>query len=567
MSFRRRPYPEVLDSLLTSLLGGVAAEAHPFPPAGEKSKPPFRHILCQTSVRQVFSVWGTVNGAAYLFKVDADYRLLDDKKSVEWSVKGKTPDAGTLVYINYCTESAASPVSDVHTGSVVRTITEAIGLEIAQLYANLEMVYQAGFIDTAADTSLDKVVALLGIERIRGGRPAGKARFTRAPASAGSITIPRGTRIMDKKGEVEYETIEAAEMAPQQNVLIVPIRDLEVNDPVGAETLVVLPKPIAGLGEVTNPGPTVIITRDETDEALRDRAKSFLHGSERATVGAIRAAIANQGVEAEIEENSDGPGTIGITLHGENLEPEVLERVYKAVYDARPAGVRPIFAGIKTPLRVDLAIELISDETRMKADIRTAHQQVLEKFQGYFASLAIKADASLNQLVSIALGVPGIKDMTVRAATVKKNDVKTDVLDKNSGRINLSGDPTVLGDLKIADGNLPTGVLVVITHQEGAALPDNQATSAALTQVVATINQEIDAIGPQDTPVTVGYDRLHDAVALPGGEAAASLYKVQFIITQSSGFSLIMATPDDAPYTPQAGERLVLEEVMIGPEE
>ena len=33
MSFRRRNYPEVLDNLLTTLVGGVAAETHPFPPS------------------------------------------------------------------------------------------------------------------------------------------------------------------------------------------------------------------------------------------------------------------------------------------------------------------------------------------------------------------------------------------------------------------------------------------------------------------------------------------------------------------------------------------------------
>ena len=32
MSLRRRIFPEVLENLLTSVSGGVAAEPHPFPP-------------------------------------------------------------------------------------------------------------------------------------------------------------------------------------------------------------------------------------------------------------------------------------------------------------------------------------------------------------------------------------------------------------------------------------------------------------------------------------------------------------------------------------------------------
>ncbi len=41
MSLRRRTFPEVLDNVLTALMGGVAAEAHPFPPAagGERLPP------------------------------------------------------------------------------------------------------------------------------------------------------------------------------------------------------------------------------------------------------------------------------------------------------------------------------------------------------------------------------------------------------------------------------------------------------------------------------------------------------------------------------------------------
>lgn len=49
--------------------------------------------------------------------------------------------------------------------------------------------------------------------------------------------------------------------------------------------------PIAGVAAVTNPAPTSLSARDETDAELRTRAKNFLHGSERATLGALRQAI------------------------------------------------------------------------------------------------------------------------------------------------------------------------------------------------------------------------------------------------------------------------------------
>jgi hypothetical protein len=39
MSFRRRIFPEILESLLTSMTGGVAAESQPFPPPGATVAP------------------------------------------------------------------------------------------------------------------------------------------------------------------------------------------------------------------------------------------------------------------------------------------------------------------------------------------------------------------------------------------------------------------------------------------------------------------------------------------------------------------------------------------------
>ena len=79
-------------------------------------------------------------------------------------------------------------------------------------------------------------------------------------------------------------------MSPNQNVITVTANDLEpANDPVDANVLTVLPVPIAGISSVTNPAPASRATADETDAELRTRAKSFLHGSERATIGALKA--------------------------------------------------------------------------------------------------------------------------------------------------------------------------------------------------------------------------------------------------------------------------------------
>ena len=201
-----QPYPEVLDSLLTSLVGGVAAEEHPFPPPGPAT-PPFRQLLERPPAVDVVAVYGARDGESHLFRKDVDYTLLPDGTAIEWPAEGaEYPDAGTLVEINYVVRAPGVPVTDLHVGSVARTLAESVALEIAGLYAQLEAVYDSAFVDTATGSSLDNVVALLGIERVRGGRPAGEIEFTRAPGSPGTITIPAGTRVITADGNVEYET-------------------------------------------------------------------------------------------------------------------------------------------------------------------------------------------------------------------------------------------------------------------------------------------------------------------------------------------------------------------------
>ena len=115
-------------------------------------------------------------------------------------------------------------------------------------------------------------------------------------------------------------------------------RDLEDNDPLPADRLTVLPVQIAGILGVTNPAPTTITTQDETDADLRMRAKNFLHGSERATLGAIKHAIARQGITADVTRSKTRQGSSTSRRMPTTLPPELQKRLEQAVEDARPAG-------------------------------------------------------------------------------------------------------------------------------------------------------------------------------------------------------------------------------------
>ena len=304
MSFRRRNYPEVLDNLLTTLVGGVSAESHPFPPPA--GGPSLAHHLEQPPVREVVSVYGMLEGREHRFRAGNDYRLEADRQTLTWLASAGAPDPGSLVYVNYLRDDDTPLVTDLQVGSVVRTITESTALEIARLYAQLEAVYDAGFIDSATGSALDKVVALLDVVRIKGTRPSVKLKFTRADGVRGTISIPAGTRVMDEQVKLEYETIETVSMAQNQNTVTVSARDLEpANEPVAADSLRVLAVPVAGIRSVTNPGPGSRPRADETDLELRARAKNFLHGSERATLGALQQVLVDMKLHLEDETAVD----------------------------------------------------------------------------------------------------------------------------------------------------------------------------------------------------------------------------------------------------------------------
>lgn len=568
MSFRRRTYPEVLENLITSITGGVAGEEHPFPPPDGT-----RHELEQPPVTAVISVYGSRDGQPHQFRKDTDY-VLTDQRALVWREGAELPDAGTLIQVNYYPQAAPPQLTDVAVGSVLRTIAEAFSMEMARLYAVLETVYRSGFIDTATGSALDKVVALLGIERVTGGRPLGKVTFTRASGTAGAITIPAGTRVITADGDVEYATTDTVTMVSGQNKITVSARDVEQNEPLGADTLTLMAVPIAGILSVTNASPTVADAPSETDEQLRTRAKNFLHGSERATVGAIYNAVYRQGIQAEVTDNPQvTPGVVQVRVLTDGLLPEQQFRLEKAILDARPAGV---YVELKTgtpPKAVHLAIQLTTVRDLPEQDIRAAHRAVRKKITDYFATLPVKEVGSVNKIVGMALNTPGIADMRVLNAFVDGDDK----LNITRGTIDIADEHTILGELHIGDPNLPSLLNVVVQFPAQVDPPDETQIRTALQTALDQINSlNIDENTPE-ADREISYGKLAHLTPLPGKPGAAlseftgvvpSLgnYTLVFTISQETGLSFILNAASSAPYVLTPFERLVLDSIALAPE-
>ena len=578
MSFRRRDYPEVLETMLTAMAGGVAAESHPFPPPGGDPEAP-RTILDAPPARVLVSVHGPRNGISHRFKAGSDVELSPDGTAVVWVAGGARPDPGAMVELNYLRRDSPATLTDFEVGSVARTLVEAMAHESARLHATLQGVHDAAFVETATGRALDNVVALVGVERVPAGYPRASLRLARDPGSSGAITIPAGTRVMDPQVTVEYETVEAVTMSPAQTRVTVEAQDVEPgNPPVGAGMLTILPVPIAGIASVTNPAPARRADSAETDAELRARARNFLQGAERGTLGALHAVLARQGIRGEIAEPPERPGVVVIRPVADGLTPERREQLLKAIEDARPAGVRVELGSGAAPARLSLSLSIATGSGLDDKARRAAHEAVGAAVADFFAALPIREDARLNRLVGAVLAVPGVEDVSVLSARLADGTLSSERLDLSAGIVALAGEAVTLDDLALTDPGLPTRADLSVRFPSGRTAPDQAAATAALETAFAELSSAAAAVPVGDEAGrSIGFGQLLQLLPpplgagiplsgqtgapapLPGG---AGDYQVALFITRPGGLVRVLAAQGDS-YALAPAERLALQSVTI----
>lgn len=575
MSFRRKTYPEIADHLLNRLLGGISGEAHAYPPTGGRE--PFSHVLLNTPAAEITSVYGLLNGVSQQFLKNADYELSRDRTKLVWKENGQRPDTGSVLEVNYLPKRRETRINDLYPGSVVRTLMEAVALETAAMYAQMETVYRSGFIDSAEGGALDHVVSMLGIQRVKAGRNSAELEFTRNRGAQGEITIPAGTRLLTGDGEIEYETLDELVLSDGQPSGRITARDLlETNDGLPAQSLNLLAKPIAGIESATNPNPSTRLDRDETDEELRSRAKSFLTASERGTKGAIEAAVARQGLLADIDDSQ--PGLIKLLIHDDQLVNGQKQRLETTVYEVRPAGVAIEFDYGPQPQTVDLEIRLSTLVGLQDPELKGIQQQIRDSIGDYFAKLASNAPGSISKLIGLSMRVEGVEDVAVVSASVDT----TDVLDTSKGELSIAGQPTKLGNLSIVDPALATLLTLLVRYPNDAKLPDQPAIQDALQIGVTDLNDLSTQSGVAVQRRTLSWGKLALATPLPDFTAvplqtydadpgAHSLpdttllapYDLKFVFTRPTGVSQVIDSEVAAPLLLADFERLSLSKVTV----
>ena len=165
--YNKKRYIEIVDDILQHITRGQTSEKHLFSNSNRiyklESLPENKLVVGEIKVR------GFLNGNPHNFAYDRDYKIRDTN-SIEWNIGENNsrdisrPDENSLFEVSYVFNNS-SGLTDVNTGSVLRTIVEGISKEIESLYDEMESVYKDGFIETSSGSSLDHVVSILGIKR------------------------------------------------------------------------------------------------------------------------------------------------------------------------------------------------------------------------------------------------------------------------------------------------------------------------------------------------------------------------------------------------------------------
>jgi uncharacterized phage protein gp47/JayE len=394
VSFVDRTYPDIVRDVLTNLTQGVTREIHrvSYNPLARPLQVP-DVVLLRRPVKRVSLISGFIEppnpGDAPLpysftlndYELGADGDDPTDLSHIRFLPFGKKPAAESDLTVNYYPRSTEpTPLTDLNVGSVARTLLEATSRELALLYAQLNLVYDSAFIDTATGASLERVVALLGYQRFRAGRPIGVVTFTRRAGAIGNITIPAGTPITDSADKIRYETIESRAMLAGESTAQVAVRgSTDITPVVESGVLTIIQRAIAGLDTVTNERPTTRSSEDETDEQLRARARSALLASNKGTVSAIEHGLLQlpevrsvklvempQGVPGEVQLSVD----LVQPLAGGGLPRAVRERIE----ELRPAGIR-ILSGSAGSVDLQAKLQLtLAGSSLPPADIEQVHK-------------------------------------------------------------------------------------------------------------------------------------------------------------------------------------------------
>jgi uncharacterized phage protein gp47/JayE len=427
-------------------------------------------------------------------------------------------------------------LGDANAGSVIRTLMEAFGRELALCYEQLDVVWRAGYIETAEGQALDNVVALLGLERQRAGFLVGAVEFSRGQPAEADIAIPAGTLIAGR-GVAPAETTRDATLVKGDRAVRVDVQSVQPSadgKPVPAGALVLMPRPIAGIEAVTNTLALVQRQKPETDAELRARARNTVRRAHTGTKASLETAVRTCGVaNVRVIDSADDPtappATVSVVIGDIDVSDETLQAVYAAVRDVRPAGIRvTVNKATAISVRIDATLDLTRDVP--PADQQAMRERLIADLKAYFGQLAVGEMLRIAKLRAV---------LTADDRVASAEATGAQLIEPWIGRVPVgasallrSGDLQVEASQRVAlytEEGYPRIVLRVpgLRIDLELALPDTdvarradveQGAAAALARLADALRQELNqatrqqASGGAGALPDIGYDRVWAAV-------------------------------------------------------
>jgi hypothetical protein len=417
-----RPYRQIVDDILTAIVGGVVNEPIIFDVKADL------YPLAEPA-QDIRGITGTADQKPHTFLKEIDFLFSEGDNAVVWQEGGTWPDDETTFYVDYFRQNSRSPLTDINVGSVTRTLSEAIGREIATVYQQINLAYLSGFIDTAKGKSLDFVAVILGITRKTKDYAVGLATFFRDPAIKDNITIPERVLLRTAKGEATFETTELRTLQRGQVRLDVPIRASDnfkgEAGKVAAGEITEIVQPIAGIARVTNFEPTLLGAEDESDEELRARAKAVLRALGKGTLAALARVIFEGRANLMEVWDPNSPlvkqsplGTVALLIES---EPERFPSLRAAVEETRAAGVQAA-----------LVARYVFFKPRIEVKISTGLQpagktkvvnQIISALQAYVDELSSGDPALGEEMLKAIKEVEDVNEVTFRDVIAWRSDI------------------------------------------------------------------------------------------------------------------------------------------------
>lgn len=293
----------------------------------------------------------------------------------------------------------------------------AVAAQVQALYAQTEWVERQCFPQTATGEYLDYHAQMRALERGAAVKAKGAVRFFVRAAAEEELTVPEGTVCISTLG-VHFETTQAATLAVGETFVDVPARAVEAGATgnAGANTILSMSVPPAGIVRCTNPEAFAGGEDAETDESLRAR---ILDSYQRLPNGANAAFYESQALlypgvaAAKAVGRARGIGTVDVYVAATAGVPDaaLIDAIQRDLESKREIAVD---VQVKAPQTQTVDVSLALATTR-DAAYETVKVETERAVRAYFTGARLSKGALLSELYALLHEVEGLANYRVLA--------------------------------------------------------------------------------------------------------------------------------------------------------